>query len=132
MFRPFICMFLVLRVRFLWRYIGRRTVAGGGRGGGGDGGRNDSLAARSCSRSRSCLAFRAAAPARPAATFLGPLTFFCLGFGSVTLSTGLCAGSSACVYVSWFSCFVSAIAYSNRALISKLAVLHGRQYSCQR
>ena len=52
---------------------------------------NDSLDARSCSRSRSsCFAFRAAAPARPAATFFGSLTF------SVTLSTGrLCAGSSA-------------------------------------
>ena len=79
---------------------------------------NDYLAARSCSRGRSsCFAFRAAAPARPAATFFGSLTF------SITLSTGeLCAGSSA---VSWFSCFVSSIVYSNRAAVSKLAVLQG-------
>ena len=85
------------------------------------GGRNDSLAARSCSSSRSsCFAFRAAAPARPAATFLGSLTF-CLG--SVTLSTGLCAGSSACVLL----CNFSAIVDSNWTLMSKSTVLHGGQ-----
>ena len=82
------------------------------------GGRNDSLAPRSCSSSRSCLAFRAAAPARPAATFFGSLTF------SVTLSTGLCVGSSA---VSWFSYFISAIVYSNRAAVFKTAMLQGGQ-----
>ena len=43
------------------------------------GGRYDSLADRSCLSSRFC---RAAAPARPAATFFGSFSFF-----SVTLST---------------------------------------------
>ena len=68
------------------------------------------------------LAWPSGRQARPAATFFGSLTF------SVTLSTGLCAGSSA---VSWFSCFVSAIVYSNRAAVSKSGILEGGQHSGQ-
>ena len=59
---PFVCMLLVC---FLWRNTG---LSRGGGGGGAAELRSDSLAFRSAS---SILAFRAAAPARPAATFFG-------------------------------------------------------------
>ena len=120
----------------LWVCSGRSSVRLGGFAsfGGADvpsfsaalsGGRNDSLAAWSCSSSRFCLA---AAPAHPAAIFFGSFAFFPL-----TLLTGLCAGSAgeavsagrstgtACGLSS--VCLISVIDDS-RALMSKLTVLN--------
>ena len=88
--------------------------------------RNDSLDTRSCLSSCSCLAFRAAALARLAATFFGSLTF------TMTLSTAVCAGYPTDMVlllfnVSWF--LISAITYTNGASMSKLTVLEGGQLS---
>ena len=108
---PFVCMFLVLRLCFLWRNTGLSRGEGGG------GGSSRSLAARSASN---ILAFRTAAPARPAATFFGSFVLLFLvvsGTGSgaawsITLST-----SSA---ICWFFIIVCCL----RALMSKLAARH--------
>ena len=87
---------------------------------------NDSLAARSSSRNRSCFVFRAAAPVRPAATFFG---FFDGREATVTRSTGaLFAGASNSTTL-WLlldagSLFSIVFIYDlRRALVLKLAVL---------
>ena len=93
--------------------------------------RRDSFVVRSSSRSCCCLADRAAAPARPAATFFGSF-FLAVGVisfspGSVTLSTGdgsICGFSTCGFSISRFS-IVTCI--TSGASMFKLAVLR----SCQ-
>ena len=82
--------------------------------------RSNFLAAQSASSSPSYLAFRAAAPARPAATFFGPFVLLFL----VVFEIGSGAAGVVNLSTSFAICWFSIIVYCLRALMSKLTVLH--------
>ena len=99
------------------------------------GARNDYLAARSSSRSRSCFALRAAAPARPASTFFGS---FDGREARVTHSTGALvagAGNSTTLWLLLDACLLFSIVFVHdhrRTLMSKLGVLDSGQHRSHR